>query len=480
MFDKWAEKGDDKEKKRWAEKKTEFLKTKPSRSSVEALGMDPLPDGADIAFCELASANLLAKAVHVAFFKHYPLRLSPDVIWLTCVQGLAKHIAKNPEQQRSSVGVTFEGRETISVARPDFVKGSSENDWESVFPQFAKGVAGHIGEDMVELLENSFSTTTSTDKICSHIALLDCVKHYFAFDMACGCGIPSIELTGTVEDWRKVREKAEVLNRFAGLEWWTDELLPVLDHFVSAASGQPDLQFWKSVCNLHGASGSWSSFVTGWIQVMFPYTVNNERNENLNMWQVNFAKGGGNETELLNAAVKDGAWKGDLPSEPDHYGKTTLENIHTEEDAYYWAVQKVPELKSDSKHRNRYFEAPTFKKLIPALTVGRGMDLQDIPSGLSQAPFIYTDEPSNTAYKCSFNGGIVAVLQHSGSLALEPVTGWAVLEHDEDAWKASQMPAERQLTMNEQFEADCKAGGYWGGDDEEHLDNKRNSICIVS
>jgi hypothetical protein len=92
------------------------------------------------------------------------------------------------------------------------------------------------------------------------------VKHYFEFEMLCGCGIPSIELTGTVDDWRKLRQKAEVLKRF-GLAWWTEELFPVLDHFVSAAAGQPDLKFWKSVCNLHGASGGWSSFVTGTRQI---------------------------------------------------------------------------------------------------------------------------------------------------------------------------------------------------------------------
>jgi hypothetical protein len=145
--------------------KLEANSPEPPKSTVEAMGMNPLSDATDIVFCELSSTNLLAKAVHVAFFKHYPLRLSPDIIWLTCIQGLAKHIEKNPEKHRDTIGVKFQGKKTVTVNRAGFAKGSSENNWESVFPEFAENVAGHIGEDMVELLECSFSTTTSTDKV---------------------------------------------------------------------------------------------------------------------------------------------------------------------------------------------------------------------------------------------------------------------------------------------------------------------------
>ncbi len=42
--------------------------------------------------------NVLAEAVHLSFFEHYPLILSPDAIWLTIAQGLANHVAQNAEE----------------------------------------------------------------------------------------------------------------------------------------------------------------------------------------------------------------------------------------------------------------------------------------------------------------------------------------------------------------------------------------------
>jgi hypothetical protein len=139
------------------------------------------------------------------------------------------------------------------------------------------------------------------------------------------------------------------------------------------------------------------------------------------MWNTNFKSGTGNETKLLNAAVKDGAWKADLSTKPDYDGKTPLEKIRNDEDAYPYAMQKVPELADIPSRRWRGDDV--------AITVGRGMELKDIPSGLSQAPFVFKDLVHGEAYSCSFNGGIVAILQHKNTMALEPVTGWAVLDH---------------------------------------------------
>lgn len=71
---------------------------------------------------------------------------------------------------------------------------------------------------------------------------------------------------GTVEDWERVREKAEQLQRH-GLGWWLEVLLPVLDQFVAAADNRADPAFWNSLCNVHGGSGDPGSPLTGWIQV---------------------------------------------------------------------------------------------------------------------------------------------------------------------------------------------------------------------
>merc|ERR1711988_381401 len=72
-----------------------------------------------------------------------------------------------------------------------------------------------------------------------------------------------------------------------------------------------------------------------------------------------------------------------------------------------------------------------FRRRGGGTTAGYGLKLDRIPAGLSQAPFKYKDAATRTTYDMTFNGGIVCVLQSKETLALEPVTGWAVLDHGE-------------------------------------------------
>jgi hypothetical protein len=97
---------------------------------------------------------------------------------------------------------------------------------------------------------------------------MSAMKSYFDFALMTMCGIPSVTLLGSVDDWRAIRRRAEVLSEF-DLTDWVAALLPVLDQLVAAASGNADREFWRSIYKLHNASGG--PYVTGWINVLFPY-----------------------------------------------------------------------------------------------------------------------------------------------------------------------------------------------------------------
>ena len=221
-------------KSRRATKSTKDLlaawKTVANNGQVEACSS--LPDNAVLLFDK---NNMLARAVHAAFYEHHPLRLSPDVIWLTIVQGFANHVNQNAEELRS-LFVSFEGKEEIVVSRPEFVKGSPNNDWMGVFPEFSAKIEGYIGSKTRQMLECTFSTTTILEKTVSHIVLMDSVKAYFKYVAVCGCGIPYIELSGTSEDWQSIRNRVVEFEKF-DLAWWVQELLPILDQFVLASKG---------------------------------------------------------------------------------------------------------------------------------------------------------------------------------------------------------------------------------------------------
>lgn len=209
--------------------------------------------------------HALLAAMRIAFYEHLPLRLSPDAIWLTLARGFALHVNLHANALRQRF-VRHEGKETLVVERPDFMPGA-DNPWGEAFSAFAGQIADHTG-GVSSLLEADFSTSGPTERAVSHLMAMETFQAYFDYMMVAGCGIPSITLTGTAEDWRRLREKA---HRFAdyGLESWIAALDPVLAEFERAKRGDVDADFWRSMFRYR--SGSGPTVMTGWANVLFPY-----------------------------------------------------------------------------------------------------------------------------------------------------------------------------------------------------------------
>jgi Domain of unknown function (DUF4419) len=216
----------------------------------------------------------LLEAVHAAFAEHYPLVLSPDDVWLCLAQGFAKHVEANAEALRSRF-VRHAGQINLEIARDEFVKGSPDNDWQGCFAEWSNQIAAHIGKQR-DLVVAAFSTTGPIERAASELVLMSAMKSYFSFSLLTRCGIPSVTLLGTVEDWRAIRRRAEVLAEL-DLSAWVAVLLPVLDQLVAAASGSADRRFWQSIYKQRGDSGG--PYVTGWINVLFPYLDGASRKE---------------------------------------------------------------------------------------------------------------------------------------------------------------------------------------------------------
>lgn len=341
-----------------------------SMGTVEAMSAEP--KGAKTFF---TTQNMFAKCVNDAFFGHYGLRLSPDVIWQTILQGVANHVNANTEALRDKF-VSFKNKMVLMVSRPNFVKSSPLNDWPGVFPDFARQIEAKTRKGVVQLLQADFSTTCATSRIVSQIALMDTVKAYFEYTMACGCGFPKIELTGCVADWEHIRAKAEKLREF-DMDFWLDVLLPVLDEFVMAARKEPNLAFWRSLVTSSGASGMPGDPVTGWLQVFFPY---------------------------LNASGFQGMNQSDMKLKRN----TTLANYQES-------------MKTNTSLSNTKFPYEGMK---------RGTKLELFPPSLSTAPVLYTDLTTDKSYNMMFCGGVTTIVQHD-DMTLEPVIGWAVLDKGE-------------------------------------------------
>lgn len=266
----------------------------------------------------------LFDAVHLAYNQHYPLVLSPDVIWLTIAQALSKHVNYNAEGLRKKF-VDHEGQQDIIILSPG-IKGSPFTPWqdavknrsdiplaarakmqhqasamgttdESVLDKFVNELRSRVKGDVVDTIMPTFSTTTIDAHAAMAVTTMATFKAYFKYTMMTLCGIPRVTLLGEVDDWKSIRERADKLADY-DLDFWLQHLLPVLDKFVESAGGDVDKAFWSNIIKRGGGSGG--PYISGWVNAFFPYLKEDKRNQgqakvNRHMdWQKPYDGFGGN------------------------------------------------------------------------------------------------------------------------------------------------------------------------------------------
>jgi len=244
------------------------------RSLHRSVAIPEAPPTLPVEACTRYHGRLLADvsfhpviaAVDRAFMDHRPLCLSPDTIWLMIIQGVANHINANAEELRPRI-VSHQEKITIQVRRDDFVKGSPENPWSEIFHEFSVQIRDHVGAS-IELFVPNFSTTGPAERAAAEVVLLDAMQSYFEYEVRTLCGIPTITLEGTHEDWKALAERVQGFKAI-GLGSWLKVLAPILRQFVRASQGDVDPTFWRSLYRLNGQSGG--PVITGWITAFFPY-----------------------------------------------------------------------------------------------------------------------------------------------------------------------------------------------------------------
>ena len=230
----------------------------------------------DEKFYTFTGKDVFFKTIVRAYAEHRPLVLSPDMIWVLISQGFARYVNAHPEQLRDQL-VSHSGKMDL-VVQSDKDLLSGDADWQKLMADFTAQINDATKGDIAKTITADFTTTGITERITSQITLMETMKSYFDYVVHyIACGIPSVTLTGTPEDWQKVLEKTQQLQKYA-VGPWTKRLVPILTEFVKASEGKADQAFWQGMVKKHRVdklAGGGCDFreptkLDGWILKFFP------------------------------------------------------------------------------------------------------------------------------------------------------------------------------------------------------------------
>jgi hypothetical protein len=222
--------------------------------------------------------NGFVNAVVKAYSHHYHLVIRPDDVWISIISLLSFYINAHAETLRKKF-VAHDGKKKLELIIPPSTL--QEINWNYAGDGMIKLMDENlVDKDLKEWITPDFTTTTRTDKTVSAILMMACMKSYFEYNFRMWCGIPSVTLEGTKEDWLKIQKRLEKLDTW-GEETtaWHRMLKPILKKFISAFDGEVDDDFWGHVVT-NGHLGSGTNTLGGWITAFCAFSVRGRFIEN--------------------------------------------------------------------------------------------------------------------------------------------------------------------------------------------------------
>ena len=207
--------------------------------------------------------SLFVQALHSSFAEHVPFTFSPEMAWYLIAHEVAVHISLNQDLYRGAF--TSSADEEMIEVRDDSLVYGEPNNWARSINKVRDPMKEKVPQRTIELMLPAFSSASLETETSLLVLFLNVLSHYYQLRWQTLCGIPSVNLTGTPEDWRKVVSHAELASsEFDRLSPYFSDLLPVLGEISQTASGEePDPEFWESIYKYKNESGG--PYVSGWI-----------------------------------------------------------------------------------------------------------------------------------------------------------------------------------------------------------------------
>ena len=213
----------------------------------------------------------------IAYNQHHDLVWRPDDVWQAILIQFSLYVTQNSERLRDKF-VDFKGERKLKVKAFGtlFTVDFGNITRRMVDEQIVKNIKD---PSIADWLIPKFSTTTENDRIVASVSMMATLQSYFEYEIVLLCGLPSITLLGTINDWKLLRDKVDRLLEFDTkdglMKKWLELLTVVLDEFVETKSGVDNMEFWDRICHFE-EGGSGPTYLSGWITTFAVFNKDGE------------------------------------------------------------------------------------------------------------------------------------------------------------------------------------------------------------
>ena len=238
---------------------------------------------------------------YLAFLDHYPVVLSPDILWMLILEGFSQHVRLNSKKLREKFIKNKQDKGTIVITQEvkgdEHINDVSTKKWGDIFKYFIEKSKEYIDGAILHLFTPYFSTTTDDIEYSSQIAIISIISPFvkyitkFRYDITGACGFPYINLQGTLKDYKQLKMKIEGLKGYL-IDDWINKIIPIIDKIIETKKGIIDKQFWDNMITnqkrvyldkiMEGSSASYKTVekeeinIFGWIFDFFPFKKKRE------------------------------------------------------------------------------------------------------------------------------------------------------------------------------------------------------------
>ena len=221
----------------------------------------------------------LIQGLILAYKNHFPITITPDMIWILILQGVSRFMEKYSNLVRERF-VDFSGKKDLKIKKLEYSPYTATKEvWNGIIKEFTQKIEQNVGKEIISNLECNFSTTTQVSKVTSQVSIMSAMKQYFNYKLLMeGCGISAITLEGSVNDWEKIKSKLKFLSS-KGFQWWTKHLIPIIDNIILTIKyysknkkiNEQLINFWKGMIRVKGKGDMYDPhIINGWIIKFIP------------------------------------------------------------------------------------------------------------------------------------------------------------------------------------------------------------------